>query len=121
MIPVSLEIIQRTISTANRTTMIRSTVRVGTPDASTAAFAAVAAASLVLSLLTSFRFGRVVFRSDRPLLFDPGRSACEIQLRMYQESNDGPPLPIKIAHLHYRATAIRVDLRSSLSYQTEDL
>ena len=46
MIPVSLEIIQRTISTAKRITMIRSTVRVGTPDASTAAFAAVAAVSV---------------------------------------------------------------------------
>ena len=54
MIPVTLEITQRTTSTVNRTIMIRSTVRVGTPDASTAAFAAVAAVSLVLSLLTEF-------------------------------------------------------------------
>lgn len=52
MIPVSLEIIQRTTPTANRTTMIRSTVRVGTPEASTAACAATLAVSLVLSLLT---------------------------------------------------------------------
>ena len=52
MIPVSLEIIQRTTTTANRTTMIRRTVRVGIPDASTAACAAALAVSLVLSLLT---------------------------------------------------------------------
>ena len=52
MIPVSLEIIQRTTTTANRTIMIRRTVRVGIPDASTAACAATLAVSLVLSLLT---------------------------------------------------------------------
>ena len=59
MIPVILEITQRSTSTANRTIMMRSTVRVGTPDASTAAFAAVAAASLVFSLLTGVLNSRV--------------------------------------------------------------
>ena len=53
MIPVIFEITQRITSTANRTIMIRSTVRVGTPDASTAAFAATLAVSLVFSLFTS--------------------------------------------------------------------
>ena len=52
MIPVILEITQRITSTASRTTMIRRTVRVGTPDASTAACAATLAVSLVFSLLT---------------------------------------------------------------------
>ena len=52
MIPVILEITQRTIPTVNRITMIRRTVRVGTPDASTAACAATLAVSLVFSLLT---------------------------------------------------------------------
>src|SRR5215211_3825373 len=52
MIPVSLEIPQRITPTANRITMIRRTVRVGTPDASTAACAATLAVSLVFSLLT---------------------------------------------------------------------
>ena len=52
MIPVILEITQRTIPTVNRITMIRRTVRVGTPDASTAASAATLAVSLVFSLLT---------------------------------------------------------------------
>ena len=53
MIPVSLEIAQRTAITANRTIMIRRTVRVGIPDASTAACAATVAVSLVLfSLFT---------------------------------------------------------------------
>ena len=52
MIPVILEITQRIISTVSRTTMIRRTVRVGTPDASTAACAATLAVILVFSLLT---------------------------------------------------------------------
>ena len=52
MIPVILEITQRMIPTLNRITMIRRTVRVGTPDASTAACAAALAVSLVFSFLT---------------------------------------------------------------------
>jgi hypothetical protein len=50
--PVIFEITQRIAMTTRRTKIIRSTTRVDGPYASTAAFAAVAALFLVVSLLT---------------------------------------------------------------------
>src|SRR5215213_1400334 len=52
MIPVILEITQRSTITVRRIKINRRTTRVGGPYASTAAFAAVAAASFVVCLLT---------------------------------------------------------------------
>jgi len=51
MMPVIFEMIQRSPMTNSRMKMMRRTTRVGGPYASTAAFAAVAAACLVVSSL----------------------------------------------------------------------
>src|SRR5215208_1112369 len=65
MIPVILEITQRITITASRIKITRRTTRVGGPYASIAALAAVAAASLVVCLLTatgSLKFARAAFQ-----------------------------------------------------------
>src|ERR1044072_1917770 len=67
MMPVILEITQRVATTTRRTKQMRSTTRVDGPYASTAALAAVAAVSLVVSLFTESVVARANFTSSRLL------------------------------------------------------
>src|SRR5262245_16509798 len=89
MIPVILEITQMTPMTASNTMITRSTTRVeGPEDASTAAFAATAAVSLVVCRSTKSITARVICRLNRLLLADHDCSAHEILPRTCQGWND---------------------------------
>src|SRR3982751_5439790 len=110
MIPVILEIIHRTMPTASRSEITRSTTRVDGPyDASTAAFAAVAAVSLVVCRLTEPIIANATGRSNRLLLFDRDCSIRETELQMYPGWNDGLLRLPKTMRPRRQAAAVRVD------------
>src|SRR6185503_1842513 len=113
-ITVIFESTQSSAPTASNTMITRSTTRVEGPyDASTAAFAAVAAVSLVVCRSTKFITARAIFRSNHQPLADHDCLAHEIQLRTYQAWNDESLRQPVTMRLHRRAARARDDLQSS--------